>query len=173
MIYICLKKAVVGEAADFGGVFLLYNTTLTVICKIIYAVRILFLEKLVFLVIAVSAFFFAFYFLDSVSSGVIGITESCIVSAFFQQLSSDIILVADVMGAASRGQPLYVGFSSTVSVTVILVIIAQQDGAFRFRFQMANVAVTVISVIRPVSYVTLSIISAPGWSRRTFFKPCS
>ncbi|MCI8973848.1 MAG: hypothetical protein HFH79_09710 [Lachnospiraceae bacterium] len=77
-------EAVVGKAAISGGGFLLYDTTLTVVCKIIYAVRILFLEKLVFLVIAVSGFFFAFYFLDSVSNGVIGITEGCIVSAFSQ-----------------------------------------------------------------------------------------
>ena len=103
-LHLCfLVEAVVGKAAISGGGFLLYDTTLTVVCKIIYAVSILFLEKLIFLVVAVSGFFFAFYFLDSVSSGVIGITEGCIVSAFFQKLSSDIILVADVKGAAFCG----------------------------------------------------------------------
>lgn len=55
-----LVEAVVDEAADSRGVFLLYDTTLTVVCKIIYAIRILFLEKLVFLVIAVCGFFFTF-----------------------------------------------------------------------------------------------------------------
>ena len=124
-------EAVVGEAAVSGGIFLLYDTTLTVVCKIIYAVRILFLEKLIFLVIAASGFFFAFYFLDSISGGVIGIADGCIVPAFFQQLFSDIILVADVKGAASCGQPLYAGFSSAVSVTVILAIKGQ---CFPFSF---------------------------------------
>jgi hypothetical protein len=107
---------------DSGETLFSHDTTLTVVCKIIYAVRILFLEKLVFLVIAASGFFFAFYFLDSISGGVIGIADGCIVPAFFQQLFSDIILVADVKGAASCGQPLYAGFSSAVSVAVILVI---------------------------------------------------
>ena len=84
-LHLCLLvEAVVSEAAITGGNFLFYNTTLTVVCKTTYAVSILFLEKLVFLVIAVSGFFFAFYFLDSVSNGVIGITEGCIVSAFSQ-----------------------------------------------------------------------------------------
>ena len=172
--HLCLLvEAVVGEAAVSGGGFLLYDTTLTVICKIIYAVRILFLEKLVFLVVAVSAFFFAFCFLDSVFGGVLGITDSDTVSAFFQKLSSDIILVADVKSAASCGQSLYSCLGSAVSVAVILVIKGQQDGAFRFRFQMADVTIIVIRVIRPASCVTLSMISTPGWSRRIFFKICS
>ena len=79
-----LVEAVVGEAAVSGGSFLLYDTALTVVCKTAYAVSILFLEKLVFLVVAVSGFFFIFCFLDPVSSGVIGITDGGAVSAFFQ-----------------------------------------------------------------------------------------
>ena len=44
-LYLCLLvKAVVGEAADSSGVFLLYDTALTVVCKATYAVGILFLE---------------------------------------------------------------------------------------------------------------------------------
>ena len=84
-LYLCLLvEAVVGEMAASCGSFLLYDTALTVVCKIIYAVRILFLEKLVFLVVAVSGFFFAFCFLDSVSGSVIGIADGDTVSAFFQ-----------------------------------------------------------------------------------------
>ena len=83
--HLCLLvEAVVGEAAVSGSIFLLYDTALTVVCKTAYAVSILFLEKLVFLVVAVSAFFFAFCFLDSVSGGVIGITDSDTASEFFQ-----------------------------------------------------------------------------------------
>ena len=79
-----LVEAVVGEAAVSGGIFLLYDTALTIVCKTAYAICILFLEKLVFLVVAVSGFFFAFCFLDSVSGGVIGITDSDTASEFFQ-----------------------------------------------------------------------------------------
>ena len=140
-IHLCLL-------VNSGETLFFHDTILTVVCKIIYTVRILFLEKLVFLVVAVSGFFFAFCFLDSVSGGVIGIADDCTVPAFFQQLFSDIILVADVKGAASCGQPLYAGFSSAVSV-----------------------AITVISVIRPAPCVTLSIISAPGWSKRLSLTP--
>mgnify|MGYP001058181102 CR=1 FL=1 len=99
--HLCLLvEAVVGEAAVSGGSFLLYDTALTVVCKTAYAVCILFLEKLVLLVIAVSGFFFVFCFLD------------------------------------------------LVSVSVILIIKGQQDGTFRSGFQMADVTVTVIGVIR-------------------------
>ena len=83
--HLCLLvEAVVGEAAVSGGIFLLYDTALTVVCKTAYAVCILFLEKLVFLVVAVSGFFFAFCLSYPVSGGVIGIADGCTVSAFFQ-----------------------------------------------------------------------------------------
>ena len=112
--HLCLLvEAVVGEAADSGGGFLLYDTALTVVCKIAYAGGIFFLEKLVFLAVAVSGFFFAFGFLDSVSGGIIGIADGCAVPAFFQQLSSDIILISDVKSTASCGQSLYSCFVST------------------------------------------------------------
>ena len=86
--------------ADSSRTLLLHVTTLTIVCKTAYAVCILFLEKLIFLVIAVSGFFFVFCFLD------------------------------------------------LVSVSVILIIKGQQDGTFRSGFQMADVTVTVIGVIR-------------------------
>ena len=71
-LYLCLLvKVVVGESAVSCGVFLLHDTALTVVCKIAYAICILFLEKLVFLVVAVSGLSFAFCFFDSVSVAVI------------------------------------------------------------------------------------------------------
>ena len=74
--HLCLLvEAVIGESAVSGGSFLLYDTALTVVCKTAYAVCILFLEKLVFLVVAVSGFFFAFCLSYPVSSGVIGIAD--------------------------------------------------------------------------------------------------
>ena len=77
-------EAVVGESAVSGGSFFFYDTALTVICKTAYAVSILFLEKLVFLIVVVSGFFFIFCFPYPASDSVIEITDDSTVSAFFQ-----------------------------------------------------------------------------------------
>ena len=61
--HLCLLvEAVVCKSADSTSSFLLYDTALTVICKTAYAVSILFLEKLVFLIVVVSGFFLCFCF---------------------------------------------------------------------------------------------------------------
>ena len=75
-------------------------------------------------------------------------------------MSSDIILIADVKGAASCGQSLYSCFGGAVSVAVILVIKGQQDGAFRSGFQMADVSVTVIGVIRLYAVSIVDMLNA-------------
>ena len=75
-------------------------------------------------------------------------------------MSSDIILIADVKGAASCGQSLYSCFGGAVSVAVIFVIKRQQDGAFRSGFQMADVAVTVIGVICLYAVSIVDVLNA-------------
>ena len=75
-------------------------------------------------------------------------------------MSSDIILIADVKGAASCGQSLYSCFGGAVSVAVKLVIKRHQDSTFRSGFQMADVPITVIDIIRLYAVSIVDVLNA-------------
>ncbi len=151
-----LMAAVIGKQTDPRMGSFLYYTPLSVICKLIFIVIILFPDQLVLPVKPIQGRPFLIRFSQTVPRLIIGIADRSAVAPLFQKLSPNIITVRNIQritacsdsgcDAAQCRACLCAYFGRTVPVAVILVRKGEQYLFSCFGLQSADISVPVIGI---------------------------